>query len=124
MIWLWGLAVGLVLGTMLGVVWASRPDRRRKQRGPGGSVTDWGQSLRLVTDLRREISCLRQATARLQADRTASREALARVAVLLEQGARRLPAQSIRRASDENPGTDGPVTIEEPSASDTERQVG
>jgi hypothetical protein len=106
--WLWGLAVGLVLGTMLGVVWASRPDRRREQRGPGGGVTDWGQSLALVTDLRREITRLRQATARLQADRTASLEALARVAVLLEREARRLPVQSIKRAPDENPGTDGP----------------
>jgi hypothetical protein len=71
-------------------------------------VTDWGQSLGLVTDLRREISHLRQATARLQADRTASLEALARVAVLLEREARRLPVQSIKRASDETPGTDGP----------------
>jgi hypothetical protein len=107
-IWLWGLAVGLVLGMMLGVVWASRQDRRREQRGLGASVTDWGQGLAFVPELRREISRLRQATARLQADRTASLEALARVAVLLEREARRLPVQSIERTSGENPATDGP----------------
>jgi hypothetical protein len=107
-IWLWGLAVGLVLGAILGVVWASWQDRQREQRGSGGTVTDWGQSLALVTDLRREISRLRQATAQLQADRTASLEALAQIAVLLEREARRLPAQSIERESYENPGKDAP----------------
>lgn len=108
MIWLWGLALGLVLGTMLGVVWASRQGRRREQQGSGGSVTDWGQSLALVTDLRREISRLRQAAAQLQADRTVSLEALARFAVLLEREARRLRVQSIERASNANPGPAGP----------------
>ena len=108
-IWLWGFAVGLVLGTILGFVWASREERRRQQRASGGgTVTDWGQSLALATNLRREISRLRQATARLQAERTASLEALARVAVVLEREARRrLPVPSIERASHENPGGDG-----------------
>jgi F0F1-type ATP synthase assembly protein I len=45
MIWLWGLAVGLLLGTILGVVLARRPHRQRDQRSRGGTVTDWGQSL-------------------------------------------------------------------------------
>jgi hypothetical protein len=36
-------------------------------------VTDWGQSLSLVYELRREITRLRQANARLQTDRTVAR---------------------------------------------------
>jgi hypothetical protein len=65
--------------------------------------------LALATDLRREISRLRQATARLQADRTASFETLAYVAVVLEREARRrLPVPSIERDSDANPGIDRP----------------
>ena len=69
-IWLWGLSVGLLLGTVLGVVFATRHHRRYEQRGLGGSVTDWGQSLALVYELRREIRRLSQANERLQADRT------------------------------------------------------
>jgi hypothetical protein len=69
MIWRWGLAVGLLLGTILGVVLARRPHRQRDQRSRGGTVTDWGQSLAQVTELRREISRLRQANARLAIQR-------------------------------------------------------
>jgi hypothetical protein len=61
MVWLWGLSVGLLLGVILGlllgvilgVVCARRQHRQRDQRGHGGSVTDWGLSLALVTELRR-----------------------------------------------------------------------
>ena len=83
MVWLWGLSVGLLLG----VAFAIRQHRQRDQRGR--SVTDLGQSLALVTELRREINRLRHVNARLQADRTKSLAALARAAV--ERGARRLP---------------------------------
>ena len=61
MVWLWGLSVGLLLGVILGlllgatlgVVFARRQHRQRAHRGRGGSVTDWGLSLALVTALRR-----------------------------------------------------------------------
>jgi hypothetical protein len=109
-IWLWGLSVGLLLGTVLGVVLATRHHRRREQRETGGSVTDWGQSLALVYELRREIRRLSQENERLQADRTESLAALARVAEGLEREARRLPVQSnpppSTRAPGESPGTD------------------
>jgi hypothetical protein len=104
MIWLWGLAVGLLLGTILGVVLARRPHRQRDQRSRGGTVTDWGQSLAQVTELRREISRLRQANARLQTDRAETLAALARVADSLEREVRRRPVQAIQRALGE--GTD------------------
>jgi len=60
-VWLWGLSVGLLLGVILGlllgvilgVVFARRQHRQRAQRGRGGSVTDWGLRLALVTERRR-----------------------------------------------------------------------
>ena len=101
MVWLWGLSVGLLLGVILGlllgvilgVAFARRPHRQRDQRGHGGSVTDWGQSLALVTELRREINRLRHVNARPQADRTEALAALPRDADSLERGARRLPGE-------------------------------
>jgi hypothetical protein len=72
-------------------------------------VTDWGQSLALVYELRREIRRLSQANERLQADWTESLAALARVAEGLEREARRLPEQPIQpptRAPGGKPGTD------------------
>jgi hypothetical protein len=62
-------------------------------------VTDWGQSRSLVYELRREITRLRQANARLQTDRTESRAGLARVADSLEREARRLPVHWIEPVS-------------------------
>jgi hypothetical protein len=106
MIWLGGLAVGLLLGTILGVVLARRQHRQRDQRSRGGTVTDWGQSLAHVTELRREISRLRQANARLQTDRAEALATLARVADSLEREVRRRPVQAIQRALGEGPGTD------------------
>jgi hypothetical protein len=76
---------------MLGLVWARWQHRQLDHRDPGGSVTDLGESFALVNELRREITRLRQATARLQAERAESRTALARVADSLEREARRLP---------------------------------
>jgi transposase-like protein len=114
-IWLWGLPVGLLLGTSLGLVLAKWPYRWREQRGQAGSVTDLGESFALVNELRREITRLRQAIARLQADRAASCAALARVADSLEREARRLPVQAIHPAS-RAPG-EGPGTERSPSRS-------
>jgi hypothetical protein len=108
-IWLWGLTVGLLLGTLLGLVLAKWPYRQRDHRGHGGSVTDWGQRLALVNELRREITRLRQTTARLHAERAESRTALARVADSLERQARRLPVppnQPPRLAPGGRPGPD------------------
>jgi hypothetical protein len=96
LIWLWGLSVALLLGTVLGVVLARRHHRRREQRGLGGTVTDWGESLALVYELRRAIRRLRQENERLQADRTELLTALARVAEGLEREARQLPVKSIQ----------------------------
>jgi hypothetical protein len=93
---------------MLGVLLARRQHRRREQRGQGGSVTDWGQSLSLVYELRREIARLRQANARLQTDRAESRTALAHVADSLDREARRLPVHSIEPVSGETSGTHVP----------------
>ena len=107
--WLWGLTVGLLLGTMLGLVLARWPYRRREELGQAGSVTDLGESFALVNELRREITRLREATARLQADRAESRGVLARVAECLEREARRLPVQPIQpstKAPGGKPGTD------------------
>jgi hypothetical protein len=99
----WGLSFGLLLGTVLGILLARRQHGRREQRGQGGSVTDWGQSLSLVYELRREITRLRQT------DRTESRAALARVADSLEREARRrLPVHSIEPVSGETSGMHGP----------------
>ena len=114
MIWLWGLAVGLLLGAILGVVLERRQHRQRDQRSRGGSwdkttgayQTDWGQSLAHVTELRREIGRLRQANARLQTDRTEALAALARVADFLEREVSRRPVQAIQRALAESPGPD------------------
>jgi predicted component of type VI protein secretion system len=107
-IWLWGLSVGLLLGTILGVVLATRHHRRREPRGLGGSMTDWGQSLALVYELRREIRRLSQPNARLQADRTESLAALARIADSLEREARRRPVQPIPPSTRAPGGRHGP----------------
>jgi hypothetical protein len=90
MIWLWGLTVGLLLGTILGLVLARWLYGRREQRGQTGSVTDLGERFALVNELRR-ITRLRQAMARLQADRAESRAALARVVDSLERRTQTAP---------------------------------
>jgi septal ring factor EnvC (AmiA/AmiB activator) len=71
-------------------------------------VTNWGQSLSLIYELRREITRLRRTNARLQTDRTESRAVLARVADSLERQARGLPVHSIEPVSCETSGTHGP----------------
>ena len=71
-------------------------------------MTDWGQSLALVYKLRREIRRLSQANARLQADRTESLAALARVAEGLERETRRLPVQPIPPSTRAPGGRHGP----------------
>ena len=70
-------------------------------------MTSLGERFALVNELRREITRLRQATARLQADRAESRAALAHVVDSLEREVRRLPVQAIGPASGERRGTDG-----------------
>jgi hypothetical protein len=104
--WLWEPTVGLLLGTILGLAVGKWAFRRREQPDRASSVTDLGESFAFVNELRREIVRLRQVNARLQADRTESRAALARVADSLEREARRLPVQ--------RPGTDTSATSEGP----------
>jgi hypothetical protein len=72
-------------------------------------VTDWGQSLAFVFELRGEIRRLQQANERLRVDRTEALAALVRVAECLAREARRLPVQSIpssTRAPDESADSD------------------
>ncbi len=78
-VWLWGLSVGLLLGVILGVVFARRQHRQRDHRGRGGSVTDWGLSLALVTELRRGRSagCATRMRGCRLAERSRSRHWLA-----------------------------------------------
>ena len=71
-------------------------------------MTDWGQSLALVYKLRREIRRLSQANARLQADRTESLAALARIAESLEREARQLPGHAIQPSRIAPGGRHGP----------------
>jgi septal ring factor EnvC (AmiA/AmiB activator) len=93
---------------MLGLVLARWPYRRREQRGQAGSVTDLGESFALVNELRREITRLRQANARLQTDRTATRAALARGADSREREARRLRVPSKQPPGSAPGGRPGP----------------
>jgi hypothetical protein len=54
------LWAGLLIVVVVGVLLATRHQRWHGQRGTGGSVTDWGESLALVYELRREIQRLRE----------------------------------------------------------------
>jgi hypothetical protein len=83
-IWLWGLSVSLLLVTVLGGVFAMRHQPQRKQRGTRGSVTDWGQSLALVFELRQDIKRLSEENQRLWAGRAELVTVFARVVELLE----------------------------------------
>ena len=84
MIWLWGLSVSLLLVTVLGGVFAMRHQPQRKQRVTRGSVTDWGQSLALVYELRQDIKRLSEENQRLWAERAELATVFARVVELLE----------------------------------------
>jgi hypothetical protein len=83
-IWLWGLSVSLLLVTVLGGVFAMRHQPQRKQRVTRGSVTDWGQSLALVYELRQDIKRLSEENQRLWAERAELATVFARVVELLE----------------------------------------
>ena len=68
-IWLSVLGAGLLIVVIVGVLLATRYQRRRGERGTCGSVTDWGQSLALTYELRREIKRLSEENRRLREER-------------------------------------------------------
>jgi len=61
-----------------------RHQPQRKQRVTRGSVTDWGQSLALVYELRQDIKRLSEENQRLWAERAELATVFARVVELLE----------------------------------------
>lgn len=85
MVWLWGLTVGLLLGTLLGFLLARWPYRRHEQRGQAGSVTDLGESLALAYELRREIKRLSEENLRLWEERAELVNVFGRVVEFLQQ---------------------------------------
>lgn len=84
---LWSSALGLALlvVVIVGGVFAARHQRQRKPRGTGGSVTDWGQDLALVYELRREIKRLTEENQRLREERAELVKVFSRVVDLLQQ---------------------------------------
>ena len=67
--WLLVVWAGLLIVVIVGVLLATRHQRRRELPGTGGNVTDWGQSLALAYELRREIKRLREENLRLWEER-------------------------------------------------------
>jgi hypothetical protein len=107
-IWLSVLCAGLLIGVIVGVLLATRYQRRRGQRGTCDSITDWGQSLARTYELRREIKRLSEENWRLKEDRVELVKVFDRVVECLQQeveqisekslGTRRLRHESGRRS--------------------------
>src|SRR5882762_9022066 len=79
------LGLGLLVVVILGLVFAGRHQRQREPRGKGGSVTDWGESLALVYELRRDIKRLSEENQRLWQERAELVKMFSRVVELLQQ---------------------------------------
>lgn len=84
-IWLSVLGAGLLIVVVVGMVLVTRHQRQREQRATGGSITDWGQSLALASELRREIKRLSEENQRLWEDRAELVTLFAHVVELLQQ---------------------------------------
>jgi hypothetical protein len=84
-IWLSVLCAGLLIVVLVGVLLAMRYQRRRGQRGTSGSITDWGQSLALTYELRREIKRLSEENRRLTEERVELVKVFGHVAECLQQ---------------------------------------
>lgn len=79
------LGLGLLVVVILGLVFAGRHHRQREPRGKGGSVTDWGENLALVYELRRDIKRLSEENQRLWQERAELVKMFSRVVELLQQ---------------------------------------
>jgi hypothetical protein len=99
-IWLSVLCAGLLIVIIVGVLLATRHQRRRGQRGTGGSVTDWGQSLALTYELRRETKRLSEENQRLWEERAELLKAFGRVVACLQQEVDQISGKSLGPKSD------------------------
>jgi hypothetical protein len=89
------LWAGLLIVVIVGVLLATRHQRWHGQRGTGGSVTDWGESLALVYELRREIQRLREENLRLWEERAELVNVFGRVVEFLQQEVRQISGKSL-----------------------------
>jgi hypothetical protein len=96
-IWLSVLCAGLFIVVIVGVLLAPRYQRRRGQRGPCGSVTDWGQSLALTYELRREIKRLSEENRRLTEERVELMKVFGHVAECLQQQVEQMKSETTSR---------------------------
>lgn len=94
-IWLSVLWAGLLIALVVGVLLATRHQRRREQRGTGGSVTDWGQSLAVAYELRREVKRLSEENQRLWEERAELVKGFGRVVEFLQQEVGEIPGKSL-----------------------------
>jgi hypothetical protein len=84
-IWPSALGLGLLVVVIVGVVVAARLQRQRVPRGHGGSVTDWGQDLALIYELRREIKRLTEENQRLWQEQAELVKMSSRIVEFLQQ---------------------------------------
>jgi hypothetical protein len=93
--WLLVLWAGLLIVVMVGVLLATWQQRRRGPLGTGGSVTDWGESLAVVYELRREIERLREENLRLWEERAELGKVFGRVVERLQQEVGQISGKSL-----------------------------
>lgn len=89
------LWAGLLVGVIVGVVLATRHQRRREQPTTGGSITDRGQSLAFAYELRREIKRLSEENQRLWAERAELVKVFGRVVEFLQQEVEKISGKSL-----------------------------
>ena len=94
-IWLSVLWAGLLIALVVGVLLATRHQRGREQRGTGGSVTDWGQSLAVAYELRREVKRLSEENERLWEERVELVKGFGRVVEFLQQEVGEISGKSL-----------------------------
>jgi hypothetical protein len=94
-IWLSVLWAGLLIVVVVGVLLATRHQRRREPRGTGGSVTDWGQSLAVAYELRREVKRLSEENQRLWEERAELVKVFGRVVEFLQQEVGQISGKSL-----------------------------
>lgn len=91
-LWLFVLAVALLVVAAVGVVFATRQARQRERSAEAGSLDHLAHELTFVHDLRAEIDRLRRERAQLGQERDELRRVLTRLARLLERAGEGTPA--------------------------------